>query len=80
MHKFIDKIKKFESKPFIIENFLNKEEVGLFQKLYEELPIEINNFQCLQISDGWGERYLLGKVIKARSPAENGSHHSCQKA
>ena len=43
MHKFIDKIKKFESKPFIIENFLNKEEVGLFQKLYEELPIEINN-------------------------------------
>ena len=43
MHKFIEKIKKFESKPFIVSNFLNKEEVKLFQKLYDELPIEIDN-------------------------------------
>ena len=27
LHKFIEKIKKFESKPFVISNFLNKEEV-----------------------------------------------------
>ena len=41
--KFIDKIKKFESKPFIVSNFLDKEEVILFQDLYETLPIEIDN-------------------------------------
>ena len=43
MHKFINKIKKFESKPFIVKKFLNEEEVSLFQKLYTELPIEIDN-------------------------------------
>ena len=43
MHKFIEKIKKNESKPFVVSNFLNKDEINLFQNLYEELPIEINN-------------------------------------
>ena len=43
MHKFIEKIKKFESKPFVVSNFLNEKEVRLFQELYENLPIEINN-------------------------------------
>ncbi len=57
MHKFIDKIKKFESKPFIIENFLNKEEVGLFQKLYEELPIEINNKRQKIVKKKWSDEF-----------------------
>ena len=43
MHKFLEKIKKLETKPRVIKNFLNDEEVKLFKKLYEELPIEINN-------------------------------------
>ena len=57
MHKFIDKIKRFESKPFIIENFLTKEEVGLFQKLYEELPIEVNNRRQKIIKKKWSDEY-----------------------
>ena len=43
MHKFLDKIKSIESKPKIIKEFLNKKEIENFQKLYEKLPIEINN-------------------------------------
>ena len=43
MHKFIEEIKEFETKPFIVNNFFNKEEIELLQKLYYELPIEINN-------------------------------------
>ena len=43
MHKLIDKIKKYESKPFIVSNFINKKELDLFKKLYNKLPVEINN-------------------------------------
>ena len=43
MHKFIEKIKSLETRPCVINKFLNSEEVKLFEKLYEELPIEINN-------------------------------------
>ena len=32
----------FESKPVVVNNFLTKD-IGLFQRLYNELPIEINN-------------------------------------
>ncbi len=57
MHKFIEKIKKFESKPFIIKNFLNKEEVVLFQKLYEDLPIEINNKRQKIVKKKWSSEF-----------------------
>ena len=43
MHKFIENIKKYESKPIVIQNFIDQNEVMQFQKLYNELPIEINN-------------------------------------
>ena len=43
MHKFIETIKKNESGPFVIENFINTNEIKLFQELYRELPLEINN-------------------------------------
>ena len=55
MHKFIEKIKKFEGKPFIVSNFLNKEEIKLFQKLYDELPIEIDNKRQKIIKKKWSE-------------------------
>jgi len=57
LHKFIDKIKKFESKPFIVSNFLNKDEIDSFQKLYEELPIEINNKRQNIIKKKWNIRH-----------------------
>ena len=67
MHKFIEKIKKFESKPFIVSNFLNKEEVKLFQKLYDELPIEIDNKRQKIVKKKWSvefNRELQKKYIQ----------------
>ena len=43
MLRFIDEIKKYESKSFVVSNFIDQKEVGLFQKLYSELPLEIDN-------------------------------------
>ena len=43
MHKFIKKIKQFEEKPFVVKNFINSKEIENFIKLYQELPIEVNN-------------------------------------
>ena len=53
MHKFIENIKKFESKPFIVSNFLNKDEINL----YEELPIEINNKRQKIVKKKWDIRF-----------------------
>ncbi len=57
MHKFINKIKKFESKPFIVKKFLNEEEVSLFQKLYTELPIEIDNKRQKIVKKKWSNEF-----------------------
>ena len=43
MHKFLEKIKKLETRPRVINNFLNTEEVKLFKKLYEELHLDHEN-------------------------------------
>ena len=53
MHKFLEKIKKLETRPFVINNFLNDKEVRLFKKLYEELPVEINNKRQKIIKKKW---------------------------
>ena len=53
MHKFIEEIKEFETKPFIVNNFLNKEEIKLLQKLYYELPIEIDNKRQKIVKKKW---------------------------
>ena len=57
MHKFLEKIKKFETRPRVINNFLNTEEVKLFKKLYEELPIEINNKRQKIIKKKWSVEF-----------------------
>ena len=57
MHKFINEIKKFESKPFIVSNFLTKNEIKLFQNLYNELPIEINNKRQRIIKKKWSSEF-----------------------
>ena len=53
MHKFIEKIKKFETKPFIVNNFFNNEEIELLQKLYDELPVEIDNKRQKIVKKKW---------------------------
>ena len=53
MHKFIEKIKSLETRPCVINKFLNSEEVKLFEKLYEELPIEINNKRQKIVKKKW---------------------------
>lgn len=57
MHRFIEKIKKFESKPFVVSNFLNKDEIKSFLNLYEELPIEINNERQKIIKKKWDVQF-----------------------
>ena len=68
MHKFIDKIKKNESKPFIIKNFINKKEIENFQKLYLKLPIEINNQRQKIIKKKWSSNFFpdLQKIYKEK--------------
>ena len=41
----------------VINNFLNTEEVKLFKKLYEELPIEINNKRQKIIKKKWSVEF-----------------------
>ena len=57
MHKYIDEIKKNESKPFVVSNFLNLEEVKLFKKLFDELPLEINNKRQKIIKKKWSKNF-----------------------
>ena len=64
MHKFIEKIKKFETKPFIVNNFLNKEEIELLQKLYYELPIEIDNKRQKIVKKKWSVDFNKELQIK----------------
>lgn len=64
MHKFLEKIKKLETKPRAIKNFLNDEEVKLFKKLYEELPIEINNKRQKIVKKKWAIEFNKELQIK----------------
>ena len=57
MHKFIDNIKKYESKPFVINNFINDSEIELFRELYKNLPIEINNQRQQIIKKKWSKNF-----------------------
>ena len=57
MHQFIDKIKKFESKPIIVNNFLSRDEVKYFQDLYNELPIEIDNKRQKIVKKKWSVEF-----------------------
>ena len=57
MHKFIQNIKKFESNPFVIKDFINEKEILLFQKLYKDLPIEINNKRQKIIKKKWSKNF-----------------------
>ena len=58
MHNFIDEIKKFETKPSVINGFLNKNEIETFQRLYEKLPIEIHNKRQKIIKKKWSSSFF----------------------
>ena len=68
MHKLIDKIKINEGKPFVVNNFLNQNQVALFQKLYDELPLEINNERQKIIKKKWSKNFYpdLQKIYKEK--------------
>ena len=53
MHKKIDEIKKSESKPKILKNIFNKNEINKFLNLYNELPITIHNKKQNVIKKRW---------------------------
>ena len=53
MHTKIDEIKKNESKPIIVKNFLDKAEILKFQKLYSDLPVEVDNKRQKIVKKKW---------------------------
>ncbi len=53
MHTKIDEIKKNESKPIIVKNFLDKTEILKFQKLYSDLPVEVDNKRQKIVKKKW---------------------------
>ena len=71
MHKNLEKIKNLESKPLIIKNFINSKEIEIFQNLYRELPIEIDNKRQKIIKKKWTvnfyEDFQLRYIEKLKS-------------
>ena len=61
MHKLIDEIKKNESKPFVVSNFLDQNDLSLFQKLYAELPLEIDNKRQKIIKKKWSNNFCTAQ-------------------
>ncbi len=57
MHKFLNEIKKLEEKPCVIKGFLNSKEIEKFLKLYDQLPIEINNKRQKIIKKKWSKNH-----------------------
>jgi len=53
MHNELNRIKSLESSPRVIKNFIDTEEANQFLKLYEELPIAINNLKQKVIKKRW---------------------------
>ena len=53
MHNELDRIKSLESSPRVIKNFINAEEANQFLRLYEKLPIAVNNLKQKVIKKRW---------------------------
>ena len=62
MHKKIEEIKKNESRPKVIKNIFNKEEINKFLNLYNELPITVHNKKQNVIKKRWLLEY--GKELE----------------
>jgi len=72
MHENLNKIKSLESPPRVIKNFVSSEEINQFLKLYEELPVAINNLKQNVIKKRWLEGYAknLEALFKTRLKLE----------
>jgi len=57
VHKFIEKIKKFEEKPKVIKNFFNDNQIESLIDLYKSLPIEINNQRQKIVKKKWSKKF-----------------------
>jgi len=53
MHDDLEKIRNLESPPQVIENFISTEEIDQFLKLYEKLPVAVNNLKQKVIKKRW---------------------------
>ncbi len=62
MHKYIEKIKKNESKPLVLRNIFDKDQIKKFLKLYEELPVTVHNKKQNVIKKRWLSTY--GKELE----------------
>jgi len=45
MHNNLEKIKSYESPPKVIKDFIDPKEISQFLKLYEKLPVTVNNLK-----------------------------------
>ena len=57
MHSKIEEIKRLESKPRIIKNLFDKNQIEKFLELYERLPITVNNKKQNVIKKRWLKNY-----------------------
>jgi hypothetical protein len=62
MHENLNKIKNLESSPRVIKNFISSKEIDLFLKLYNELPVAVNNLKQKVIKKRWVEGH--GKELE----------------
>ena len=74
MHENLEKIKSLEGQPKIIKNFLNSKEIELFLKLYNDLPVTVNNLKQKVIKKRWLTGYGkdLEKILRERIKNEIG--------
>jgi hypothetical protein len=74
MHENLEKIKSLEGQPKIIKNFLNSKEIDLFLKLYNDLPVTVNNLKQKVIKKRWLTGYGkdLEKILRDRIKNEIG--------
>ena len=57
MHENLKKIKTLESPPRIIKNFINPKEIDQFLRLYDDLPIAVNNLKQKVIKKRWTDGF-----------------------
>jgi len=71
MHNELEKIKNLESHPKVIKNFISSGEIKQFLKLYEELPVAVNNLKQKVVKKRWVEGYGKELEILFKSKLES---------
>ena len=71
MHQQLEKIKKLESKPRVLRNFFNSNEIKKVLELYNELPTTVNNVKQKVIKKRWLSGYGKDLEILFKEKLEN---------